>query len=156
MWSVPRRCKKWVEWSEWVRVLLRLSPRELLLLEAGSWGTGIVRGTQSKGNVRRWKPLPGNKWWRHSRLRRLSTRCNEVQSLWISLFLLSFIHVSNVPFISWFFSVEQWCCFSRTLLTFLGSRPNSVVDELTVYLPLLLFQRGKARSNITSWPLTCI
>jgi hypothetical protein len=26
---------------------------------------------QSKGNVRRWKPLLGNNWWRHARLRRL-------------------------------------------------------------------------------------
>jgi hypothetical protein len=33
---------EWVsEWvSEWVRRLLRLSPCELFLLEAGSWGRG--------------------------------------------------------------------------------------------------------------------
>jgi hypothetical protein len=51
-----------VEWSELfgelVRGLLRLSPCELLLLEAGSWDTGDNSGTQRKGNVRRWKPSP--------------------------------------------------------------------------------------------------
>jgi hypothetical protein len=44
------------EWvSEWVRGL-QFSPGELLLLEAGSWDTGIDR-EQSKGNVRSYKPL---------------------------------------------------------------------------------------------------
>jgi hypothetical protein len=61
--------------NEWVGGLLRFSPCELLLLEAGSWGRGIP-GTQSQGNVRHCKPLPGNDRWRHGRLRRLSVSCN--------------------------------------------------------------------------------
>jgi hypothetical protein len=43
----------WIEFTqsvrEWVRGLLRFSPCELLLLEAGSWGTGIVREPRGRG-----------------------------------------------------------------------------------------------------------
>jgi hypothetical protein len=44
---------RWEKWSylvgEWVRGLLRFSPCELLLLEAGSWGTRIVREPRVRG-----------------------------------------------------------------------------------------------------------
>jgi hypothetical protein len=50
----------WVllEWSELVRELLGFSSCELLLWKAGIPEAGDSSGTQSKGNVRRWKPLP--------------------------------------------------------------------------------------------------
>jgi hypothetical protein len=35
-----------------------ISPCEPLLLEAGKWGTAIVRELESKGNIRRRKSLP--------------------------------------------------------------------------------------------------
>jgi hypothetical protein len=60
-------------WCVWG--LLQFSPCESLLLEASK--------TLNKGNVCRWEPFPGNDSWRHSRLRGLSTRCIELQSLWI-------------------------------------------------------------------------
>jgi hypothetical protein len=44
--------EKWrIGWwvSEWVRGLLRFTPCELLLLEAGSWGTGIVWESRIRG-----------------------------------------------------------------------------------------------------------
>jgi hypothetical protein len=44
--------------NEWLRELLRFS-RELLLLEAGN-EAGDYSGTERKGNVRLWKPLPSN------------------------------------------------------------------------------------------------
>jgi hypothetical protein len=43
-----------VQWSElvgeWVRELLRFSPCELLLLEAGSWSTWLVRKSRVRGS----------------------------------------------------------------------------------------------------------
>jgi hypothetical protein len=42
-----------------VRELLGFSRYELWLLEAGSWDWGQF-GNQEEGNVRLWKPLPGN------------------------------------------------------------------------------------------------
>jgi hypothetical protein len=63
-----------VEWSElvgwWVRGLLQFGRCELLLSEAGSWGTGAVREPRGSGTTAVGKPLPED-WWRHSRLRRL-------------------------------------------------------------------------------------
>jgi hypothetical protein len=32
-------------------------------------------------------PSPGNDWWRHSRLRRLSTCCSELLSVWLAIAL---------------------------------------------------------------------
>jgi hypothetical protein len=49
----------------------------LLLLEAGSCGRGQF-GTQRKGNVSRWKPLPSNG---NGRLRRLWVCCGD-SDLW--------------------------------------------------------------------------
>jgi hypothetical protein len=34
--------------------------------------------------LRRWKPLPDNDWWTHSRLRSFSACWSELQSVWIS------------------------------------------------------------------------
>jgi hypothetical protein len=58
--------------------------RELLLLQDGRRGTGTVREPRVRGNVRRWKPLRNNDWWRHSRLRKLNTCCSELLSVWFS------------------------------------------------------------------------
>jgi hypothetical protein len=70
-----------VEWrelvGEWVRRLLLFSSCEPLLIEAGRWGMDSS-GVQSKGNISRWEPLPGNNCWRHS------TCCSELQRVWIS------------------------------------------------------------------------
>jgi hypothetical protein len=42
--SVQLSTEEWSELvDEWVRGLLRYSPCELLLLESGTWGTGIIR-----------------------------------------------------------------------------------------------------------------
>jgi hypothetical protein len=69
--------------SESVRGLLRFSRCELFLLETGSWGTGTVR--EPRGRERPpLKPLPGSYCWRHNRLRRVSTCCSKLQSVWIS------------------------------------------------------------------------
>jgi hypothetical protein len=38
-----------VGWWEWVIGVLQFSPCQLLLLEAGSWGTGIVREPRVRG-----------------------------------------------------------------------------------------------------------
>jgi hypothetical protein len=76
-----------VQWSElvgeWVRELLQYNRCELLLWEADSWATGIVReprgrGTSSVGS--RYQATTSE----DSRLRRLSTYYNELQSVWIS------------------------------------------------------------------------
>jgi hypothetical protein len=40
--------------------------------------------TRKLRKLRRWKPLPGDNRWRHSRLRRLNAWCNELESVWIS------------------------------------------------------------------------
>jgi hypothetical protein len=46
--AVEWRGTSWLV-SEWIRGLLRSSPCEPLLLEAGSWGTGIVREPRVRG-----------------------------------------------------------------------------------------------------------
>jgi hypothetical protein len=77
-----------------VRSVSRVYNRGQLPLEE-SWDGGeksrrlVWDGRQS---VRTWArkqktlldPSPGNDWWRHSRLRRLSTCCSELQNAWIS------------------------------------------------------------------------
>jgi hypothetical protein len=40
--------------------------------------------TQKLRDLQYWKLLPDNDWWRHSRLRRFSTYCSELMSVWIS------------------------------------------------------------------------
>jgi hypothetical protein len=51
------RLEKWVGWwvSEWDRELVRFNHCEKLVAEAVDRS-----GTQRRGNVRRWKPLPSN------------------------------------------------------------------------------------------------
>jgi hypothetical protein len=44
----------------------------------------LSRGTRRLRNLRRWEPLPGDNRWRHSRIRRLSVCCSELQTVWIS------------------------------------------------------------------------
>jgi hypothetical protein len=72
-WRVGRRVTKLVREHQF-------SHCELLLSEGSIWGMGIVR----EPRVCRWKPLPGNDWWRHCWLKRLSTCYSELRSLWIS------------------------------------------------------------------------
>jgi hypothetical protein len=91
MLSVPRYFKQdsgasSVEWSEvswWgVRELLQFSHCELLLLEADSWGTGLVREPRVRGTSvvgSRYQTTTGE-----DRLRKLSACCNELQSVLIS------------------------------------------------------------------------
>jgi hypothetical protein len=86
-----------VEWSELVgehsvRGLLGFSPCELLLLEARSWGMVIVQDPRVRGNVCHWKPLLGDDWWRHSRLRRYDLKvCDDGTLVQILRFLTSII-----------------------------------------------------------------
>jgi hypothetical protein len=42
------------------------------------------RGTRMVRNPQHWKALPGDNLWRHSRLKRLSVCCSELQSVYIS------------------------------------------------------------------------
>jgi hypothetical protein len=65
--SVRLRVRLWVnEWVVWwVRGTVVCCCREKLVAVAGD-----SSGSQKKGNVRRWKPLPEG-WWSHSRLRNL-------------------------------------------------------------------------------------
>jgi hypothetical protein len=51
----------------------RRQPARTWSLEQENWGI-----------LWRWKSLPGNNRWRYSRLRRLSTCCRGLQSVWIS------------------------------------------------------------------------
>jgi hypothetical protein len=85
--------EEWLSESEWpvvVRPLLSSKRKPHFKTRKSrertkmwSWvprGPGIKNncaGTENWGHC--WDPLPGNYWWRHSRLRRLST-CSEVLS----------------------------------------------------------------------------
>jgi hypothetical protein len=76
---------EWVGWwvSELLRGLLRFSPGELLLLEAGSWGTGTFweprgRGTFAVGSHYQ-KAGEDTAGWLY-----LSVWCSELQSVWTS------------------------------------------------------------------------
>jgi hypothetical protein len=74
----------WVgEVSQSVRELLQLGRCELLLLEAGSWGTGIVREPRVRGKFAvgsRYQATTG----KESRLSRFSACCSELQCVRIS------------------------------------------------------------------------
>jgi hypothetical protein len=66
--------------GELVRGLLLFSPCELLLLEAGTWRTGIFREPRGRGTSafeKRYQATTGE----DSRLRRHSTRYSELQSV---------------------------------------------------------------------------
>jgi hypothetical protein len=87
MWSAPRlyHLTNQVGWwvSEVVRGLLWFSPCELLLLEAGSWGTGIVwepgvRGTSAVGDRDQAMTHEDTADW-------LSRCCSELLNVWISV-----------------------------------------------------------------------
>jgi hypothetical protein len=83
--------------------------------------------TRKLRDLRRWKPLPDNEWWRHSRLRRLSTCCSELLSVWIS---------DNARVTC---SYNMWV-FNKCNLPI---QPPSVVthsrDNIFLYLPLSFF-----------------
>jgi hypothetical protein len=72
---------RWIQWSEvnllvssqLIRRLLWLGPCELIAEARAQW----------RENVRRWKLLPDNDRWQHSRLR-FNTCCSELQNVWIS------------------------------------------------------------------------
>jgi hypothetical protein len=49
-----------VKWIGEQSRLLQFSECELLLLETGSWGTGIIWEPRVRGSVRHWMSLPGN------------------------------------------------------------------------------------------------
>jgi hypothetical protein len=55
---------------------------EISLLWDSRWPVRV--STQKLRKLQCWKPLPGDNWWRHRSLRRLSTCCIELQSMWIS------------------------------------------------------------------------
>jgi hypothetical protein len=70
--------------SEWVRGPLRFSPSELLLLEAGGWGIGIVQEPRVRGMSTDGSCYQATTGKDTSRLRRLSTCYSELQCVWIS------------------------------------------------------------------------
>jgi hypothetical protein len=76
--AVEYNAVNWIVWRviELVRGLLQFSRSWAVTVRSWQLRHGYISGIQSKGNVRRCKPLPGNDWWRHSRLRRPSSRCS--------------------------------------------------------------------------------
>jgi hypothetical protein len=69
--------------EQWVRGQLQLSRCELLLLEAGRWGTGIVREPGVKWTsavISRYQATTGE----DTADRRLISYCSELPSVWIS------------------------------------------------------------------------
>jgi hypothetical protein len=83
--SLGVNVEEWVGlWiSESVRGLLRFSPCELLLLEAGSWGTRTIREPRGRGTSavgsRYQKTVADKAGWED-----LSVCCSEMQSVWFS------------------------------------------------------------------------
>jgi hypothetical protein len=82
-------CSAWsgVEWvCEWLSELEDCCIQYVWVIAVRSWQLWHrdSSGAQSKWNGHYCKLLPGNDWWSHTRLRKLSTCCSELQSMWIS------------------------------------------------------------------------
>jgi hypothetical protein len=62
--SVQWREVSWLESSQLVRGLVQFSRCELLLLDTGSWGMGIVREPSVRGKSAV-ETTTKNDWWKH-------------------------------------------------------------------------------------------